>query len=122
VNSTEIRTYSDQNNNPVNRTVNIVNLTAFSPSMNITYSNVTVYDKITGLLLELNYTWTNNVSASFGVSEARFKAEEPEDITRYYYYAAIITAVVVVVAVIIVRRRRTGYVEISPEEAPKEEQ
>ena len=115
INSTEIRTYLDHNNNPLNRTVNILNITTYIPSMDTTYANVTVYDQITGLLLELNQTGPDG-QISFNSTKARFDPRMVDDPMRFLYYAAIIITIVVVVAVIIFKRRKGGYVEVSPEE------
>jgi hypothetical protein len=113
INATDTRTILNENDQPTNRTVNILNFTRTSG--NITYSNATVYDSISGLLLEMNIRWTN-INMSFIATKAKLDARYIEDFTRYFYYAAVITAIVVIVAVVVIKRRRTGYVEVSPEE------
>ncbi len=113
INATGIRTILNENNQLINRTVNVLNFThTFG---NVTYSRASVYDSISGLLLEMNVRWTD-YNLSFIASQAKLSPEYIEDTSRFYYYAAVIVIIVAVVAFVVIRRRRSGYVEISPEE------
>ena len=110
INKTETRTYMG-----VSRSVNIVNLTYSVPGY-LDYSYVTIYDKASGMLLEMSMTSTSTILPSVSY-HMNFKATESNIFgttgtdnwlqdNMLYIAAAIIIIIILIAAIILMRKKK----------------
>lgn len=117
VNQTESKTYLG-----TSRNVNVFNLTASYPNV-ATYKWITVWDKSSGMLLEMNLSLTSiggSIKVSFNATDTNIFATSggtgtSPDYTPYIIIAIVVVIIIVIAGIAMMMRRRKPPATTTPE-------